>query len=457
MEQEKDIEYRLVDKILLPDFQSSLIFLPINQNLWNTAHNEHTIDKSIKKAETPIDGSKEEQEDYFYKAFAADKKTKKKEVVEKTRDEERFDLCSFARDLYENRLSMLEESKSTLISNKDQQDALLTKTSAESDMSSLERSNKRATEKKEKDTTEKEMSEKTEVDEAWMAQFEVQSTFATVRPSPTRSTQSSRSQAKGASGLKRSPTTPEMASVASSLKRSTSSHPAPSKAATRAKRSHTIAHPKPPVLKWEDPAVDRSPVRKSASLLDSLTKTTKGLVRHLSHRKRSASTGLSPAALAVLQDPLVQKAVSMDRPDIKAIQRTVYVEPDALHGLLKKGGKLSSYGSDDRLPPVWSDPRDGQRRPISTDSQTGRSVLSDDDTVRSREYATRVIRQTSVRQQVVNGQVCFEKHSAIDSLNAPPPIPRRSSKRYQEMIYPGDELSVDEQLDEMMRMLTEGY
>ncbi|KAG1223478.1 hypothetical protein G6F35_004636 [Rhizopus arrhizus] len=352
---------------------------------------------------------------------------------------------------------MLEESKSTLISNKDQQDALLTKTSAESDMSSLERSNKRATEKKEKDTTEKEMSEKTEVDEAWMAQFEVQSTFATVRPSPTRSTQSSRSQAKGASGLKRSPTTPEMASVASSLKRSTSSHPAPSKAATRAKRSHTIAHPKPPVLKWEDPAVDRSPVRKSASLLDSLTKTTKGLVRHLSHRKRSASTGLSPAALAVLQDPLVQKAVSMDRPDIKAIQRTVYVEPDALHGLLKKGGKLSSYGSDDRLPPVWSDPRDGQRRPISTDSQTGRSVLSDDDTVRSREYATRVIRQTSVRQQVVNGQVCFEKHSAIDSLNAPPPIPRRSSKRYQEMIYPGDELSVDEQLDEMMRMLTEGY
>lgn len=50
MEQEKDIEYRLVDKILLPDFQSSLIFLPINQNLWNTAHNEHTIDKSIKKA-----------------------------------------------------------------------------------------------------------------------------------------------------------------------------------------------------------------------------------------------------------------------------------------------------------------------------------------------------------------------------------------------------------------------
>lgn len=50
MEQEKDIEYRLVDKILLPDFQSSLIFLPINQNLWNTAHNEQTIDKSIKKA-----------------------------------------------------------------------------------------------------------------------------------------------------------------------------------------------------------------------------------------------------------------------------------------------------------------------------------------------------------------------------------------------------------------------
>ncbi|KAG1051856.1 hypothetical protein G6F43_005968 [Rhizopus delemar] len=456
MEQEKDIEYRLVDKILLPDFQSSLIFLPINQNLWNTAHNEQTIDKSIKNAETTIDGSKKEQEDYFYKIFAADRKTKKKEAVEKTRDEERFDLCSFARDLYENRLSMLEESKATLISNKDQQNPLLAKMSTEPDVSSLERSDKRATDKKDKDVTEKEMSEKTEVDEAWIAQFEIQSTFATTRPSPTRSTQPTRSQAKGASGLKRSPTTPAMASVASSLKRSTSSHPAPSKAATRAKRSHTIAHPKPPVLKWEDQAVDRSPVRKSASLLDSLTKTTKGLVRHLSHRKRSASTGLSPAALAVLQDPLVQ---NMNRPEIKAVQRTVYVEPDALHGLLKKGGKMSSYGSapDDRLPPVSSDSRDGQRRPISTDSQTSRSVLSDDDTVRSREYATRVIRQTSVRQQVVHGQVCAEKHSAIDSLSVPPPIPRRSSRRNQETIYPGDELSVDEQLDEMMRMLTEGY
>ncbi|EIE80744.1 hypothetical protein RO3G_05449 [Rhizopus delemar RA 99-880] len=400
MEQEKDIEYRLVDKILLPDFQSSLIFLPINQNLWNTAHNEQTIDKSIKKAETTIDGSKKEQEDYFYKIFAADRKTKKKEAVEKTRDEERFDLCSFARDLYENRLSMLEESKVTLISNKDQQNPLLAKMSTEPDMSSLERSDKRATDKKDKDATEKEMSEKTEVDEAWIAQFEIQSTFATTRPSPTRSTQPTRSQAKGASGLKRSPTTPAMASVASSLKRSTSSHPAPSKAATRAKRSHTIAHPKPPVLKWEDQAVDRSPVRKSASLLDSLTKTTKGL-----------------------------------------------------------GGKMSSYGSapDDRLPPVSSDSRDGQRRPISTDSQMSRSVLSDDDTVRSKEYATRVIRQTSVRQQVVHGQVCAEKHSAIDSLSVPPPIPRRSSRRNQETIYPGDELSVDEQLDEMMRMLTEGY
>lgn len=132
------------------------------------------------------------------------------------------------------------------------------------------------------------------------------------------------------------------------------------------------------------------------------TKSDANLISHLISRAASSSKKFNATKIVNMEDATKKRA--------QVVRRTIiYVQPDSLHDMLKNN-----------VPPLPS-----TRNTMISDG----SLSPDDDTIRSKEYATatKIVRQTSVRKRVV-------EDTTVDSNQQPLPesigfLSRQASKR----------------------------